>query len=179
MPFKAQIFQENVDQLVPDVTRDKLMQICQSYGELTTPQQKALCIQGMMDILDREVDIKTRCTIMEACGRSCIGTSILEKARRLQKKAIDLDDLLSQLNQAHIGGGHLQRDKEVIYASYEQCYCGSVSKTRKPLSSTYCHCSCGWFRELFASLLNRPVVVELLASIIQGDGSCQFVIRIQ
>ena len=39
----------------------------------------------MMDILDRELDDATRYEIMEACGRQCIGASILEKARRLQK----------------------------------------------------------------------------------------------
>ena len=120
-----------------------------------------------------------RYTVMEEPGRRCIGANALEKARRLQKDATDLDNLMSRLNQAHIGGGHLQRDGEVIHASYDRCYCGSASKFRELLSPTYCHCSCGWYRQLFESLLNRPVEVELSASILQGNECCQFLSRIQ
>jgi hypothetical protein len=123
----------------------------------------------MMDVLDRAVDEETRRLIMEACGRRCISASTLEKARRLQQEAQDLDDLLSRLNGAHIGGGHLQRKGDVIHAAYDRCYCGSVSKVSETFSATYCYCSCGWYRQLFETLLGRPVEVELLGSIIQGD----------
>jgi hypothetical protein len=79
-----------------------------------------------------------RYTVMEEPGRRCIGANALEKARRLQKDATDLDNLLSRLSQAHIGGGHLQRDGEVIHASYDRCYCGSVSKRWiSPMSCQY------------------------------------------
>jgi hypothetical protein len=178
MPFKAQTFQENVDQRVAGAARDELAQACQAYTSMTAPQQKIRSIQGMMDVLDTQVDEETRWAIMEACGRRCIGASTLEKARRLQMEAQDLDDLLSRLNAAHLGGGHLQREGDVIHAAYDRCYCGSVSKTRQPFSSTYCHCSCGWYQQLFESLLGRPVEVELLGSIIQGDERCRFLIRV-
>jgi hypothetical protein len=45
MPFKLQTFQENVERLVKGATRDQIAQVCQSYTMLTTPQQKARCIQ--------------------------------------------------------------------------------------------------------------------------------------
>jgi hypothetical protein len=115
---------------------------------------------------------------MEACGSSCISHSVMEKARRLQVDAQDLDDLLGRLNQAHIGGGHLQRQGDAIHATYDRCYCGSVSKSREPFSSTYCFCSCGWYRRLFEKLLHGPVEVELLCSILQGDENCQFLIHL-
>jgi hypothetical protein len=38
------------------MARDELAGACQAYVALTTPQQKALCIRDMMDVLDREVD---------------------------------------------------------------------------------------------------------------------------
>jgi hypothetical protein len=102
----------------------------------------------------------------------------LAKARRLAQEAHDLDDLLSRLNTAHIGGGHLRRMGAVIYAAYDRCYCGSGSKTRDRFSATYCYCSCGWYRELFEALLERPVSVELQSSIIKGDERCAFLIRV-
>jgi predicted hydrocarbon binding protein len=133
----------------------------------------------MMEVLEREVDEQTRRAIMEACGRRCIGASTLQKARRIAREAGDLDDMLRRLNEVHLGGGHLQLDGDVIHAAYDRCYCGSVSKTREPFSATYCHCSCGWYRQLFETLLERPVEVELLGSILQGDERCRFLIRVQ
>ena len=131
----------------------------------------------MMAVLDREVDEEARRAIMEACGRTCISGRTLAEAGRLQREANDLDDLLHGLNEVHIGGGQLRCEGEVIRAVYESCYCGSVSHTREPLSATYCRCSCGWYRELFETLLKRPVEVELLSSIIQGHDGCEFLIR--
>ncbi len=178
MPFRVRYFLENLERWVESGTRDELTQACDSYASLTTPQQKARCIQGMMEVLDQEADEEARRLIMEACGRSCIGTSTLEKVRRIKQKAQNLEDLLNELNQAHIGGGYLKLDGETIQASYDHCYCGSVSKAKVPFSSTYCLCSCGWYKQLFETLFDKPVEVELQGSIIQGNERCQFLIRI-
>jgi len=178
MPFSVKAFQESINRSVEAAANRELTRACMTYSELTSSHQKAQCIHSMMNILDREVDEKTRWEIMEACGRRCIGNSTLDKALCLQKKSKNLDDLLKQLNMAHIGGGHLQKEGEIIHATYDRCYCGSVSKTKVPFSSTYCHCSCGWYRQLFETLLEKPVTVELLGSIIQGDDRCRFLIRI-
>jgi hypothetical protein len=61
---------------------------------------------------------------------------------------------------------------------YDRCYCRSVSGTAEPFPSTYCRCSCGWYRQLFEQLIGEPIEVELLDSIIQGAQACRFVIRI-
>ena len=158
---------------------NELVQACEAFVALTTAQEQARCIQGITDLLDREVDSDTRRAIMEACGRRCIARRTLDAATRLQQEAQDLDDLLCRLNEAHIGGGHLQREGDVIHATYDQCYCQSVSETREPLSPTYCHCGCGWYRQLFETILDRPVKVDLLSSIIQGDDRCRYLIRIR
>jgi predicted hydrocarbon binding protein len=178
MPFRSQVFQDNVAGHVPDAVAETLAQACADYATLTTPLQRARCIRGMMEALDQAVDEPTRQAIMQACGRQCISTNTLNKARKLSKAAPDLDDLLAQLNQAHIGGGHLHREGGVIHAAYDRCYCGSVSHAKEPLSPTYCQCSCGWYRQLFETLLERSVTVELVSSIIQGDESCRFKIMI-
>ncbi|MFN2110041.1 MAG: DUF6144 family protein [Anaerolineae bacterium] len=179
MPFKPQVFKEAITGHVPDATAETLARACADYVGLTTPLQKARCIKDIMDALDQAVDEPTRQAIMQNCGRQCISASTLNKARKLAKATSDLDDLLAQLNQAHIGGGHLHREGGVIHGTYTRCYCGSVSHAKEPLSPTYCQCSCGWYRQLFETLLEKPVAVELVSSIIQGDESCRFLIHIQ
>ncbi len=178
MPFRPHVFQENIAGRVPETTAEILAQACGDYDTLTTPLQRARCVKDVMDALDQTVDEPTRQAIMQACGRQCIGASILDKARKLARTAADLDDLLVRLNQSHIGGGHLRREGDVIHATYTRCYCGSVNQTKTAFSPTYCQCSCGWYHQLFETLLERPVTVELVSSIIQGDESCRFRIMI-
>lgn len=179
MPFKIETFQNNIALRLNDPVKSRIIQACANYATLTGAQEKTRSIHDLMELLDREVDVDTRQAVMRACGHRCIGSSVIEKARRLQADARDLDDMLERLNQAHIGGGHLRRSGEAIHATYERCYCGSVSKTRQTFSATYCHCSCGWYQKLFETLLDRHVEVKLLQSIIQGDDNCQFLIHIQ
>jgi predicted hydrocarbon binding protein len=130
-----------------------------------------------MDDLDAQLGEELAKAVMEDCGRECIGSSVLAKALQIHAQATDLDDLLARLNQAHLGGGSLRREGELVYASYSRCYCGAVSKVRQPISASYCQCSCGWYARLFETLLHRPVRVELIDSIAHGADACNFVIH--
>lgn len=179
MPFNVQLFQENIERFVEGAARDELVQACQVYQTLTTPQPRIRSIQGMMQLLNQNVNEEIRRLIMETCGRRCIGASTLEKAHRLLRDAPVLDSWLDRLNEAHIGGGHLRREGDTIHAAYDRCYCGSVSQSRERISDTYCRCSCGWYRQFFETLLTRPVEVELLSSIISGGEGCQFLIHLR
>lgn len=179
MPFKVDTFKENIEGNVDEAAGDELRQACDAYTAMTTPRQKACAIREIMEILDRETSANVRHEIMEACGRQCIGASVLDKARCLQKESENIDDLIIRLNQVHIGGGNLSREGNVIHAFYDRCYCGSVSQSKKLLSGTYCHCSCGWYRQLFETLLSKPVEIELQGSILQGAERCEFLISVQ
>lgn len=175
MPFNPRIFLKQVDSLPASAEQERLITACQGYATRTTASQKARCIREMMSLLDyAAADEEVRRDIMEACGRKCIGASILQRASQIRRMAAGIDDLLRRLNEAHIGGGNMYWEGNIIHASYARCYCGSVSQTRLPISGTYCGCSCGWFRELFELLLGQPVEIRLVSSIIQGGDSCQF-----
>ena len=178
MPFRVERFQHVCEKHLDGEVKDRLLQASEAFDTLTTRSQKARLIHGLMDVLDAETEKGVREQLMEECGRTCIGRTTLERASKLQLTSTGMDDLLEKLNQAHIGGGHLHREGDAIQASYDRCYCGSVGGNTEPFSSTYCHCSCGWYRQLFEHLLGRQVEVELLDSIVQGAQSCRFVIRI-
>ena len=178
MPFRAARFQRSVEKHLDGEVKGRLVQASEAFDALATPSRKARLIHGLMDVLDAETGKGVREQLMEECGRTCIGPATLEKAKRLQLTSAGIDDLLEKLNQAHIGGGYLRREGDGVWASYDRCYCGSVSGTTEPFSSTYCHCSCGWYRQLFEHLLGRPVDVDLMDWIVQGAETCRFVIRI-
>lgn len=179
MPFRIERFEENVRKLLEGPATKKLLRACKAYKERTSPSQRIIAIRDMMELLDREVARPTRRKLMESCGRQCITEGVLKKALRLKRQGEDLDDLLVRLNEAHIGGAHLRREGDVIHLVFERCYCGAVSKTKTAFSPTFCYCSCGWSRQLFETLLEKPIKVELLGSIIMGDDACQFKIHVK
>ena len=176
MPFRPQVFEHAATASLGSPLPEALTTGRSAYAAATTPLQKARAIRELMAALDREVDADTAQAIMQHCA--CMGQSVIDRALAMQREARDLDALLARLNAAHIGGGHLLREGDVIHAAYDRCYCGSVSKTKAPISATYCACSCGWFARLFEAVIGHPVNVELQASIIQGDDHCRFVIHL-
>jgi hypothetical protein len=179
MPFKIERLWDNGNKLLKRKTNKKFLLACDSFRKLTSPQQKAAAVRGIMELLDQNVPTAKRIELMQSCGRNCLGASILNKAIRLQKQADDIDDLLRLFNESNIGGGNLRRKGNIIYAEYFRCYCGAVSKTKTKFSPTYCQCSCGWLRQLFETVFQKPVKVELLDSIIQGGNKCRFKIHLR
>jgi len=128
-------------------------------------------IKTLMGSLDSEVDEEVRIRLLENCGRNCIPRSFVEKVKELRKDSKDLDEFLDKLGEVW---PHLERDGDEVYAVYDRCYCPLVEDHPDKLSRSFCYCSRGWLKELFESALKRPVEVELLKSIRQGDDTCRF-----
>jgi hypothetical protein len=61
------------------------------------------------------------------------------------------------------------------------CHCPRVrdiQKTGKRLSTTYCHCSAGFYKKNFEEILERPVDVEIVQTVLSGDDVCSFAIHL-
>lgn len=132
-------------------------------------------IQTLMENLDEHLDEETRSEVLENCGRACVPSSLLRKAKACKKGAEDIGDFLTKLGQTF---NHLQVDGDKVHVVYEKCYCPLVKSFPEDLSPTFCNCSRGWVMELFESALERPVGVELEKSIRQGDDVCRFRVRL-
>ncbi|MDD5264820.1 MAG: DUF6144 family protein [Candidatus Bipolaricaulis sp.] len=61
------------------------------------------------------------------------------------------------------------------------CHCPRVRdilKTGKRLSTTYCHCSAGFYKKNFEEILQCPVDVEIVQTVLSGDEVCSFAIHL-
>jgi len=59
------------------------------------------------------------------------------------------------------------------------CHCSRVRdilKTSETLSSTYCYCGAGYYKGIWEEILQKPVDVEILETVLNGDEVCRFVI---
>ncbi len=128
-------------------------------------------IAMLMAGLDEELDAETRIAVLERCGRTCITDSMVKKARACRAEAKDEAEFLDKLGQ---DWKHLQREEDEVFVVYPRCYCPLVKDFPGELSATWCNCSRGWVRELFEQALGRPIQVDLLQSIRQGDETCKF-----
>jgi|SRR5450759_414170 len=178
MPRWINLFRNSLKKDVDTRLRAQFLEGAEAVTDSASPVKKAAWTLEVMGRMESCLDEPHRVSILEACGRDCIGASILEKARRIRASSRSLEVFLDGLNQNHLGGGNLAWRDGAIDASYPRCYCGMVSQTRKPFSATYCNCSRGWFLSLFENSLVVPVRVELVQSIIQGAPDCRFRIHL-
>lgn len=68
--------------------------------------------------------------------------------------------------------GKLNFEGSPIKATYNRCYCGSVSRTKEKIPLTYCYCGADWYKRLFEEVLGRPLRVDVLKSIANGADEC-------
>jgi hypothetical protein len=131
-------------------------------------------IQDLLASMEAHVEAETLVTIMEDCGRGCARATALPVAERHRG---DLDGWLAGLGGA-IGATNIQADAALrrVQITYPQCFCHLVSDGPARLSDTYCHCSCGWLKELFELVLESPVEVTLSESIKRGGDACRFTV---
>lgn len=144
------------------------------------PAGKAEWLKGAIERLENAVGTDRARKIMENCGRMCCGATSRKRVQQATRGAKSIDEIVHKLNKAHLGGGRLTlKDKHTITGGYDHCYCGQVKHTKESfVNTTYCHCSVGWYKQLFETALGRPVDVEITQSIISGAKTCEFVIHV-
>jgi len=61
------------------------------------------------------------------------------------------------------------------------CHCPrirDVLKSSETISPTYCYCGAGFYKGLWEEILQEPVEVELLESVLKGDDVCKVAIHL-
>lgn len=156
-----------------------VMKDVQQYTLTNDYAKKAAWTKTAIERLDELVGREKTREIMKQCGRRCCGVTTRKKAKKLMQESTSIPELIDKLNKTGIGGGRLQLKDNTITGGYDHCYCGQVKKTQEPfISTTYCHCSVGWYQQLLETALEKPVEVEITQSIISGAKSCEFIIHI-
>lgn len=156
-----------------------VMKDVEQYTLTTDYAKKAAWIKTVIERLEKLVGRGKTREIMKQCGKRCCGITTRKKAKRLMQESNSIKEFIDKLNKAGVGGGRLQLKGNTITGGYDHCYCGQVKKTQEPFTSTtYCHCSVGWYKQLFETALEKSVEVEITQSIISGAESCEFIIHI-
>ena len=131
-------------------------------------------VQNILLSIDGQLNEGTKARLMESCGRACARSSVIEEAEACRG---DLDAFLAKIR-SWVGQGNVTVDGETIRVVYEECFCKLTTEIPRELAVTYCLCSCGWLKEMFETVVGRPVEVDLESSIRRGSDTCSFVVRL-
>jgi len=166
---------------------------------------KAAWAQGAMQRLDEAVpDDQVREQVMADCAHR-FPLELIASLKQSYQELGNLDALLQSMQEDAKQQGrpaytapYREGDKLLVTkvpydpAGMEQaataaerraryCHCGLVRaliETGQPGPATFCHCGCGWHQQLWEGILDAPVRVELLKSVLLGDDTCEFAIHL-
>jgi len=150
----------------------------------------ALWTKGAMERLDSVTGQEARFSVMEECGHRCamVNHAPIDSMKARRRRSADEEVFIQAELQSPMKGVRLRREGRIIHQYYTprafgrgmRCYC-SLAKglpEDQVMSSTYCHCSLAYVREMWQEALGRPVKVELLRTALTGSNECEFAIHI-
>jgi hypothetical protein len=160
---------------------------CFSMGNLKAQDRKedktAKHCRWWLDTLMNQIekcDIKRDCSeLVEMVGRECARNHVIRKAKEIKNKAgtKNITGIIKAINQELFKSELFKYQENFISAQWHKCYCPTRSAGYVS-SPVFCHCSVGWVKELFETLLSKKVKASLIKSIAKGDACCKIKVYI-
>jgi len=164
--------------------RKKVLEDIEEINADSSESEVAKWYQRAMEKLDELVDGRTGALVMEHCGFSCAlgNKSHIDAGVETRRKYKSIDEYLEAeaktLSIVRKGNTIIQTYKP-LETSNVRCYCSLVRglPPDETISSTYCNCSKGFVKKFWEAVLERPVQVELVQSVMSGAPDCRFEVR--
>ncbi len=146
-------------------------------------------LKRFFEILDQQIDEKSRTALMQANGKACAKGAYGEIAETKPASIEEIDNTIA-LWQQKLGKENIYRSDNSVYFNYVgnpvglkisdgYCLCPMTENGPATLSPTYCQCSVGYVQYMFQKLITlKPVQVELLESLRGGGKACRFRVMI-
>lgn len=193
----AQGLDDNNKQALPEKPQDWIlgMEKRMIKGSETTEwlkyEKSVDWIKDLLDNMDTILDPETRKKLMEANGRACylraFGVASEEKPAPEQVQRF-IDSLRKSGNEVQQEGnrttiifnwGRKHQNPQGLILHDGYCMCPIVESGPPGLSPTFCQCSAGYVKEIFARYTGKTVEkVEVLDSLKMGGKDCIFKVEL-
>ncbi|MEW6410944.1 MAG: DUF6144 family protein [Candidatus Zixiibacteriota bacterium] len=157
-------------------------------------KQKAEWVCRAMEKLDYHIaDNDKRIKIMTECSCRCYG-EFIEEFKQEYQASRDIDRLID-LMYGKVFLNRPVREGNIVYVTkaprfpgkhakaktpeerqYYFCHCDFARAAEGEISPTYCLCGAGWCKQIWEQVLERPVRVDVVQSVLLGDDICQFAV---
>lgn len=188
---------------VGEEVRQQVMAGVERITEGTPVTGRVGWVKGVIGKLDRAVsDPQLSAKILAGCAHR-FPQVLIERFGKILEKAENLDELLEVMRKEKPEEFHPDYPKHVGnkiheikvpsdpsgYRSAESdleqrisyCFCPTLRaamRAGEPISPTYCYCGAGWFVQKWEGILQNPVEVELIRSVLKGDDACEFAVHL-
>ena len=198
-------FVGSIDEYAGEAVRKEVFKITGKLKSNPNPSQRAIWIKKAMETLEGLVDEETMKKILTATCPHNYPKGRIQKLKKKYEKLGDIDKLIEIMKNDRSWKGtsyydnpvrkgnsiyitkvardpqayqsaKTDRDKKLAY-----CHCpwikASISEQEK-VTPLFCYCATGWDKQLWEGILDKPVKVEVVKSLLKGDECCTHVIHL-
>jgi len=196
---------DNLDRLAGEEVRNEVMAGSEGLADDPAPEELAEWFRGAVDRLDGLAEEGTRKRVMMDSSPDVFPPERIEALRERYREKGDLDDLIRVMYEDGSWHGlswyeYPERRGDSIFVRkipfnpegyedatdpderrYHYCHCRvvkAVMRAGETISPTFCFCGANWYRQLWEGVLGKPVEVEVLRTVAQGEDACEFLIRL-
>ncbi len=158
-------------------------------------RQKALC--KSLEILESKTNDEQQLDILSHCAH-VFPVELIPPMRDLFRTTGSIDAVIDAMKSK---GGYYpklqRREGSIIYsekgpanpAAYNEaktraekrrafCFCPLIRDCLDETPKLFCNCSAGWPKQLWEGVLEKPLKVDIVKSLTNGDDTCEFAIHI-
>jgi effector-binding domain-containing protein len=187
---------ENVERLLGAAACDEIMQGVEAVTPTAGPEPRAAWLRGAIGRLEALADDDQRLDILCRCAH-VFPQERIDHLRGVYERTHDVDEVLAEMAKDPGWYAHPVRDGDVITVkklpfdrrNYERatteaekrrafCHCAMIHGYLDTFPATFCYCGAGWYRRLWEGILDRPVRVALVQSLLKGDDECEVAIHL-
>ncbi len=199
------LLEQNLDRVLGKEARSAIMSGAENVTLDSSAKERCLWGIGMMARLCEKADDAQTYDILSSCAHvfpdEPIRKAHLEYERVREKKGDALaavDAAIAYMRTDPVWAEAPYREGNVIFASksprdpkrYEEattdaerrsasCFCPVIrDNLEMGMPVGYCYCGSGWFRRQWEGITGRPVFVQIIKSVLQGDDHCEFAVHL-
>lgn len=192
----SELLADNVERVLGTEATQEVMRDLESISPMSGPESRAQWIQGAISRLEALTDDDQRYDILSCCAH-VFPQERIDHLRSVYSQNHDVDEVLAEMHKDPGWYADPIRRGNVIYVQkrpfdldgYQSaitevekrrafCHCAMVREHLEDMSPSFCYCGTGWYRRPWEGILQQPVRVELLQSLLQGDDTCQVAIHL-
>jgi len=192
---------EGAEKVLGTGARQRLMEGIESITPGSSFDDYTAWIQGAIERLDAlSDDAEKKCEVVSHCAH-VFPQERIEHLRAIYHGRGEIDDVLHEMYLDDFWYERPVRKGNIIYmrknpynpVAFEKaatpaerrkayCHCPFVhpylDTVPAKLSPTFCFCGAGWYRRLWEGVLERPVRLEQVETLVRGNEQCTFTITL-
>jgi len=171
--------------------REKFFTIESSY------EDRIQWLKDMLNRLDNVTNEDQKYNILSCCAHE-FSPKRINYLKNIYNNTKDIDEVINEMQKDYAWYEKPVREGDLIYITkipvnqdgYKKaqnieekkknyCHCRFINDNfEKGISPTFCYCGTGWYRQLWEGILEKPIKIKIIKSLLKGDETCKVAIKL-